>query len=186
MNQCYPFQGVGSSGAPSTSLSRWGSLTELLRRYAPTHHRFIRCWRPRGQIVSVSFHATVGWTTANPSVHPVLKASSWRVSVLFKHDHRIDRRFPPMDRRFIRRCCLRGSSSPIHPVQLESTPSVHPTVCVNWASFTYCTKCTDACTAGTVGSSDGVNFLPFLPRFWPLKNRLSSQFGMWYFGIFGT
>jgi hypothetical protein len=46
---------------------------------------------------------------------------------------------------------------------------------------TQCTKCTDACTDGTVGSSDGVNFLPFLPRFWPLKIILSSQFGIDHF-----
>jgi hypothetical protein len=49
-------------------------------------------------------------------------------SILFKHDHRIDRRFPPMDRPFIRRCCLHISSSPIHPTQLGMGPSVHPTV----------------------------------------------------------
>jgi hypothetical protein len=122
------FQGVGSSSAPLTSHSRWGSLTELLRRYASTVRRFIRCWRPRGQTVSVSFHATVGWTAAEPSVHPLLKASSLRVSVLFKLDHQIVRRFPPMDRRFIRRCCLCGFSSPIHPTQLGKGPSVHPTV----------------------------------------------------------
>jgi hypothetical protein len=128
MSRCYPFQGVGSSGAPSMSLSHWGSLTELLRCSAPTHCRFIRCWRPRSQIIPVSFHATVGWTATDPSVHPVLKASSWCVSVLFKHDHQIDRRFPPMDSRFIRRRCLRGSYCPIHPTQLEKGLSVHPTV----------------------------------------------------------
>jgi hypothetical protein len=33
------FQGVGSSGAPPTSHSRWGYLTQLLRRYAPTVRR---------------------------------------------------------------------------------------------------------------------------------------------------
>jgi hypothetical protein len=41
-----------------------------------------------------------------------------------------------------------------------------------------CTKYSDACTDDTVDSSDGVNFLPFLPRF-------SSQFGMWYFAFLG-
>jgi hypothetical protein len=128
MNWCCPFQGVGSSSAPPTSLSHWGSLTELLWCYAPTHHRFIWCWRPCGQIVFISFYANVGWTTAQPSVHLVLKASSWHVSVLFKLDHRIDRRLSPMDRRFIRRCCFRGFSSPIHPTQLWKGPSVHPTV----------------------------------------------------------
>jgi hypothetical protein len=35
------------------------SLT-LLRHYTLTVRRFIWCWRPRGQVVSVSFHATVG------------------------------------------------------------------------------------------------------------------------------
>jgi hypothetical protein len=37
MNQHLLFRCIGSSGAPPTSCSRWGSLTELLRRYAPTH-----------------------------------------------------------------------------------------------------------------------------------------------------
>jgi hypothetical protein len=128
MNRRLLFRIIGSSGAPPTSRSRWGSLTELLRRYAPTHRRFIQCWRPCGQIVCVSFHATVGWTTADPSVHPVIKASSWRVFVFFKHDHRIDRPFPPMGRRFIRRWCLRGSSSPIHSTQQEKGSPVHPRV----------------------------------------------------------
>jgi hypothetical protein len=100
-------------------------LTQLLRRYAPAHRRIIRCWRPCGQNL---FHGTVGWTTAYPSVHPVLKASSRRVSVLFKLDHRIDRRFPLMDRQFIRRCYLRGSSSPVHLTQLGKGPLVHPTI----------------------------------------------------------
>jgi hypothetical protein len=61
----------------------------------------------------------------------VLKASSWCVYVLFKLDHQIDRHFPPMNCRFIRRCCRRGFSSPIHPTQLG--------------------------TKGTIGSSYGVN-----------------------------
>jgi hypothetical protein len=103
-------------------------LTQLLQRYAPTLRRIIWCWRPCGQNLSSSFHATVGWTAAHPSVHPVLKASSWRVSVLFKLDHRIDRRFPPMDHRFIRHCYLRDSSSPIHLTQLGKGPSFHPMV----------------------------------------------------------
>jgi hypothetical protein len=160
MNRCYPFQGVGSSGAPPTSLSRWGSLTELLRRYALTHLRFIWCWRPRNQIVSVSLHATVGWTATDPSVHTVLKASSWRVSVLFKHDHRIDRRFPPMDRRFIWRCFLCGSSSPIHPTQQGTGPSVHPTVSSWLQSLRSVPSAPTLCTDGTVGSSNDVFFLP--------------------------
>jgi hypothetical protein len=54
----------------------------------------------------------------------------------------------------------------------------------------HCTKCSDACTdacyLGTIGSSDGVISFSFLSCFWPLKNRLYSQLGMWYFGILGT
>jgi hypothetical protein len=181
MNWWYPFQGVGSSSAPPTSLSRWGSLTELLWRYAPTHRRIIRCWRPRGQILIVSFHVAIGWTAADPSVHLVLLCWSWHVSVLFKLDHRIDRRFPPMDRRFIQRCCLRGFSSPIHPMQLGKGPSVHPTLPVEFGLLCSVPSTSTLCTDDTVSSSDGVNFLPFLPRFWT-----DGVFGMWCFCILGT
>jgi hypothetical protein len=127
----YVFLGDGSFGATRRCLHCTWPLTQLFQRNAPMHRRFIRCWRPRCQNVSVSFHVTVGWTAADLSVHPVLKTSYWRVSVLFKHDHRIDQRFPPMDRQFIRRCCLLGSSSPIHPTQLGKGPSVHPTYQAN-------------------------------------------------------
>jgi hypothetical protein len=81
----YVFPGVGSSGATSCCLHRTRPLTQLLRRYAPTLRRIIRCWSPHNQNVSGSFHVTVGWTAADPSVHPVLKGSCWCVSVLFKH-----------------------------------------------------------------------------------------------------
>jgi hypothetical protein len=110
------------------ALHRTWPLTQLLRCYTSTHRRFIRCWRPCSQNVSGSFHATVGWTAAYPSVLPVLKASSWCVFVLFKLDHLIDRQFAPIDRRFIRRYYLCGFSSPIHPTQLGKGLSVHPTV----------------------------------------------------------
>jgi hypothetical protein len=66
-------------------------LTQLLRSYAPMHRQFIRCWRPRGQNVSVSFHATVGWTAADLSVHLVLKRLSWRVFLLIQMKRQIDR-----------------------------------------------------------------------------------------------
>jgi hypothetical protein len=128
----YDFPSICSSSANSHCLYRTWPLTQLFGRYTPTLGRIIRCWRPRSQNVSGSFLATVGWTAAHPSVHPVLKASSWRVSVLFKLDHWIDRRFLPMDRRFIRRCC---------PRLLFSN------------SF-------DATTKGNVGSSDGIKLTP--------------------------
>jgi hypothetical protein len=91
----------------------------------------IRCWRTPRQNLTVIFFETVGWTASPLSVHPVLLLLSWRVSVLFKLDHQIDRRFPPMDRRFIRRFCLHGFSSAIHPTQLKYGPSDHLTVPVD-------------------------------------------------------
>jgi hypothetical protein len=128
----YFFQGVGSSGAPPTSLCRWGSLTQLLRRYAPTVRRIIRCWRPCVQVASVSFHADHRidrrFTLTKASNHPVLKASSWHVSVWIQTEHRIDRRGPHSDRRIIRCYCLLCSSSATRPTLLENGPSVHPTV----------------------------------------------------------
>jgi hypothetical protein len=54
----------------------------------------------------------------------VLKASSWRVSVLIQTECRIDRRYPHSDRRIIRCYCLRCSSSTTR----KSGSSVHPTV----------------------------------------------------------
>jgi hypothetical protein len=120
----YAFPSVGSSSATS----RCPPPLMTVDTTAPMHCRIIRCWRPRGQNLSGSFHVTVGWTAVHPSVHPVLKASSWRISILFKLDHWTDRRFPPMDHWFIRRCYPRSFSSPTHPTQLGKRPSVHPTI----------------------------------------------------------
>jgi hypothetical protein len=78
------------------------------------------------------------------TVHPVLLCWSWRVSALFKLDHRIDRRFPPMDRRFIRRCCSSRLFSAIHPTLLKTGPSVQPTV--PWLSPSVPTRPTIAST----------------------------------------
>jgi hypothetical protein len=58
----------------------------------------------------------------------VLKASSWRVSVLIQTKRRIDRRCPHSDRQIIRCYCLRCSSSATRPTLLENGLSVHPTV----------------------------------------------------------
>jgi hypothetical protein len=58
----------------------------------------------------------------------VLKASSWRVSVLIQTERQIDRRCPHSDRQIIRCYCLRCSSSATRPTQLNNGPSVHPTV----------------------------------------------------------
>jgi hypothetical protein len=120
MNRCYPFQGVGSSGPPPTSLSRWGSLTELLWHYAPTHRRIIWCWRTLRQNLTICIFKSVGWTAAPPSVHPVLKLQSWRVSILIQMKRRIDRRCPHSGRQIIRCYYLCCSSSAIHPAHLET------------------------------------------------------------------
>jgi hypothetical protein len=122
------FQGVGSSGAPPTSHSRWGSLIQLLRRYAPTVRRIIRCWRTLRQTLTVCIFKSVEWTAASSSVHPVLKLQSRRVSVLIQMKRRIDRLCPHSDRRIIRRYCLLFFFSATRPTLLENGPSVHPTV----------------------------------------------------------
>jgi hypothetical protein len=62
------------------------------------------------------------------SDHLVLKASSWRVSVLIQTERRIDRRCPHSDRRIIRCYCLHCSSSVTRPTLLKIGPSVHLTV----------------------------------------------------------
>jgi hypothetical protein len=61
------------------------------------------------------------------SVHLVLKASSWCVSVLIQTKRRIDWRCPLSDRQIIWCYCLCCSSA-IHPAHLGIGPSVHPTV----------------------------------------------------------
>jgi hypothetical protein len=58
----------------------------------------------------------------------VLKALSWRVSVLIQTERQIDRRCPHSGRWIIRCYCLRCSSSTTRPTLLEIGPSVHPTV----------------------------------------------------------
>jgi hypothetical protein len=103
------------------------------------------------------------------SVHPVLKTSSWRVSVLIQTECRIDWRCPLSDRRITRCYYLRYSSSTIHPTHLETRPLVHPTVSTSFGLLPSVPTTPMLCTDGTIGSSDGANFLPFLPRVWPLK-----------------
>jgi hypothetical protein len=102
----YVFPSLGSSGGSSRCLHRTWPLTQPLWCYTPTLRRIVRCWRPCDQNLTVSFHATVGWTAAHLSVHPALKASSWRVSVSIQTERRIDRRCPHSDRWFIRCYCL--------------------------------------------------------------------------------
>jgi hypothetical protein len=122
MNRRLLFRSIGSSGAPPTSLSRWGSLTELLWRYALTVRRFIRCWRllTRGGTVCFKYNCRIDrrFPLTKASVHPVLKGFSWRISVFIQTRHQIDRRCPHSDRRIIRCYCLRFFFSATRPMLL--------------------------------------------------------------------
>jgi hypothetical protein len=71
-------------------------------------------------------------TLTKSSDHPVLKASSWRVFVWIRTEHRIDRWGPHSDHRIIRCYCLPCSSSATRPTLLNNGPSVHLTVLRVW------------------------------------------------------
>jgi hypothetical protein len=74
----------------------------------------------------------------------VLLHESWHVFVLFELCHRIDRRFLPMDHRFIQCYCLLFFFSATRSTLLENGPSVHPTV--PWFSPSVPTRSTIATT----------------------------------------
>jgi hypothetical protein len=136
---------------------------------------------------------TLLFTFSRPSDEPLLHrrfircyCSSIGASVLFRLGHRIDQRCSPMDRRFIRRIWLHCFVSSIHPTHVEWGLSVHPTVPVDLtlhAVYQVLRRLHRRPLLGTVGSSDDVIFLPFLPRFGPSKNILYSHFVMLYFCI---
>jgi hypothetical protein len=135
------FQGVGSSGAPPTSHSRWGSLTQLLWRYALTVRWIIRCWRLCLGASLYEFKLNVGSPDGDLT----------------------------SNRRIIRCYCLRCSSSASRPTLLKVGPSVHLTV-PRVSPFIWTNSsddCTDACYWETVDSSNGVFSFSFLARFWP-------------------
>jgi hypothetical protein len=123
------FPTVGSSDASSCCLPPHMTVDTIHLTLQPTHHRFIRCWRLHDQSLTVSFLEVVGWAEARPSVHPVLKSSAPSSLCLDSLSHRIDRRCPHLDCRFIL-CYIVFCSfaSFIHLTQLEFRPSVHPTV----------------------------------------------------------
>jgi hypothetical protein len=99
---------------------RYSFLVIIVENLWPSYnHSFWKLCLSERQSIYTSFMA---------SVHPVLKVSSWRVSVLIQTKHRIDRRCPHSDRRIIRCYCLRCSSSASYPTHLEYRPSDHPTV----------------------------------------------------------
>jgi hypothetical protein len=99
------------------------------------------------------------------SVHPVLKASSWRVSIMIQMERRIDRRCHYSDRRIIR-CYY-----PLHFCSFQSCDDATRKETggssdgVNFIlAFCAVYKCTDVCNDGTVGSSDD-DFYCFLRVF---------------------
>jgi hypothetical protein len=89
----------------STPLSRWGSLTQILRRYT---RRCVGSFGAEGLLTKTSLlvssrpshRPTLPLTKA--SVHPVLKSLFWRVSVLIQTRHQIDQQCPHLHRRIIR------------------------------------------------------------------------------------
>jgi hypothetical protein len=187
MNRWYAFPGCRFIWCPPRHLAVASLLTYLFWRYAPTHHQFIRCWKTRGQNLTVSFHETIGWTVAW-TIGSSGATSRWlgpSLSCFFKPSHRP--MVSTMNRQFIQRFCL-----------LFFLSSSSSGVSRNWTvgssdgalSFTQCTNSsdhfTDACYLGTVGSCNGGLSFLFLLRFWLLKNIPSSHFGMWYFDILGT
>jgi hypothetical protein len=155
MNRCYAFPGRWFIWCPPRHLVVADLLTQLLWRYTQMVRRIIRCWRTPHQNLTVHSFETIGWTATDPSVHPVLLHWSWRISVLFKLDHWIERQFPPVDRWFIWRYCLPllrfcqlFDASRIETVRSYDGAKLIP-------ASAQCTKCNDACTDGTIGSSDG-------------------------------
>jgi hypothetical protein len=90
----------------------------VLKTLQPSH----LCWLQCDRRIDRRYPLT------KASDHSVLKASSWRVSVLIQTKCQIDRRCSHSDRRIIWCYCLRCSSSATRPTLLGNGPSVHPTV----------------------------------------------------------
>jgi hypothetical protein len=135
MNRCCLFQGVGSSDAPPTSLSRWDSLTQLLWCYTPTVRRIIRCWRPATKSFMLAF--------TRPSDRPAL----------------------PLDQGVgssgvadfvLARLCLDLNWASDRPTVSTLRPSDHP---VLLSSLLFLCNSSGASRNLTVGSSDGVIFI---------------------------
>jgi hypothetical protein len=131
------------------------SVHPVLKDFSPNR----LCWFLRNRRIDRRFPLT------KVSVHLVLKSLSWRVSVLIQTRRLLDWRFAHSDRRIILCYCLRGSSSPIHLAYLQNGLSVHPIVPTSFCLLRSVPTTQTLCTDGTVGSSDGVFFLPFLRVF---------------------
>jgi hypothetical protein len=162
------YLGVGSSGDLNVTYPSkicWHNCSDAI------HRRCVGSSGVEGPLAKTSLSVS-SWPSDGPtlalimaSVHPMLEASSWRVSVLIQTERHIDRRCPLSDYRIIRFYCLRCSSSASHPTHLEYRPSDHPTVSTSFGMLRSVPTTPTLCTDGTVGSSDGVFFLPFLHIF---------------------
>jgi hypothetical protein len=172
---------------PSTSLSRWRSADTT----APTLY------------------------TDGASDHLMLKDSSPKPYCPHLRDRRMNC-CPTVgssgaEAPVLARLCLDLNEASDRPMVSSLRPLDHP---VLLALLLLLSNSSGATIKWTVGSSDGAlvftqvyqlvrplhrrllsryrrfirqcHFFSFLSRFWPLKNRLSSQFGMWYFGILET
>jgi hypothetical protein len=132
MNWCYAFPGRRFIPCPPRHLAAEDLLIQLLWRYTPMVRQIIWCWRllTRGGTVCFKYNRRIDrrFPLTKASVHPVLKTSSWHISVLIQTKRRIDRWCPHLDRRIIRCYCLCCSSSTTRPTLLENGPSVHLTV----------------------------------------------------------
>jgi hypothetical protein len=97
------------------------------------------------------------------SVHPVLKASPWHISVLFELDHRFLPNGPSVHPTLLSSLLLLcNSSDATTKWTVGSSNGANPI----WPSA-QCTKYIDACFYGTVGSSDGGFSSSFLSFFEP-------------------
>jgi hypothetical protein len=112
----------------STAHDRWHNCSDTI------HQRCVGSSSAEGLVAKTSLLVS-SWPSDGPtlpltmvSVHPMLKASSWRVSILIQTEHRIDRQCPHSDRQIIQCYWLCCFCSAIHPTHLETGPSDHPTV----------------------------------------------------------
>jgi hypothetical protein len=132
MKWCYAFPWRRFIRCPPRHLAVEDLLTQLLRHYTSAVRWIIRCWRllTQGGTVCFKYNRQIDWRfpLTKALVHPVLKTSSWCVSVLIQTERQIDRRCPHLDRRIIRCYYLCCSSSARRPTLLENGPSVHSTV----------------------------------------------------------
>jgi hypothetical protein len=126
---------------PSTSFSRWRSADTIADTI---HRRCVGSSSVEGLVAKTSLLVS-SWPPDEPmlpltmaSIHLLLKASSWRVSVLIQTECQIDRRCPHSDHRIIRCYWLYCFCSAIHLVHLETGPSDHPTVTSSFCLLLRC------------------------------------------------